>query len=53
MTQGSLQQVADCDDGQTVPFPSGFKATDVIFLNLYFRAVLDQDDALIVRNEVC
>ena len=49
--QSRFQKFADGYGRQTILFAAGFKSQDVLFLNLYFCCVLDQDNALVVRDE--
>ena len=45
-----FQKITDRDGRQTVLLTPGLESKDILFLNLYLRSVLDQDNALVVWN---
>src|SRR5258708_18926171 len=51
MTQRGFQKIADSHSRQTVLFSTGFESKDILFVNLDFRRVLNQYNALMVGNE--
>jgi hypothetical protein len=51
MTERCFQKVADGNGRQPVLFAAGLESKDIVFLNLYLCRVLNQHNALMVRNE--
>ena len=52
MAQAGLQKVTDADCGNTILFAAGFKSNEIWSDDLYFSRVLNDENALLLRDEI-